>query len=115
MKLLKFRAWDAKNQRMIYVEQLDYCLDGKPVVCRSIDGNGTPPFYNLGELPIMQYIGTNDINGVPIYENDILKVGDEFAPVIYDENNVCYTLKSDFDFNPCLGRYEVIGNTYKNK
>lgn len=113
MKLLKFRAWLEKEKKMINVEQLDCLLDGKPIVCQS--DNGSPPFFNLGELPIMQYIGSEDINGKEMYEGDILKIDkEENVAILYDENNCCFTLNTDSDFNPCLSRYEVIGNIYQN-
>jgi len=112
MKLLKFRAWLGEEKKMINVEQLDCLLDGKPIVCQS--DNGSPPFFNLGELPIMQYIG-KDKYGKDMYKSDILKINEEEnAAIVYDENNCCFTLNTDFDFNPCLSRYEVIGNIYEN-
>lgn len=92
MRTIKFRAWDGK--KMWTVETMDE-LQSK-------------------ELQVMQFTGLLDKNGKEIYEGDIMSVNGEVAKVFYDENNVCFCLDTDVDYNPCIGRYEIIGNIYEH-
>ena len=100
MRTIKFRAWDKENgMQSIAAEDL-----------QSAEFNLFVP-----NAVLMQYTGLKDKNGKEIYEGDIIQTPMGWvASVFYDNNNVCFCLDTDDDYNPCIGRYEVIGNIYEN-
>lgn len=108
MREIKFRAWDAKEKRMLEVNHL-FNLDNKqPIEVWTNYYEGGYRF-NPDKSELMQYTGMHDKNDKPIYENDVLKsVGGNTEVVIYIDGRfepVCW-----YDEKT----YEVIGNIHEN-
>lgn len=103
MREIKFRAWDKNEKR--WLSFLEVNLAGF---------RNEISFYQDTSFELMQYTGLKDKNGKEIYEGDIMRVLDEVGQVYYDDNNVCFCIDVERDYNPCIGRYEVIGNIYEN-
>ena len=129
---IKFRAWDKKEKKMYYVDELIWFNDGRDltrVVCGCEVRN-----YRYLQMPddveLMQFTGLHDKNGKEIYEGDILKEGQytlEPMIVFWDRGLCSFELKTK-DENTfehlldLLGEndlgyilWEVIGNIYENK
>lgn len=130
---IKFRAWDSVHNKMIYLKDVASCgydnefdvyelyFEENNLKCRGYDDfdddfGGT--IVNETELPIMEYTGLKDKNGVEIYEGDILRnygneiedwvVSYEYGKFIGTFDNVCEDLYEISDF-------EVIGNIYEDE
>lgn len=132
---IKFRAWDIVHNKMIYLEDCvsfgyidefdvyELYFEENVLRCRGYKGDD----YDFGvgitdetDLPIMQYTGLKDKNGVEIYE------GDKVKAKFYDKEVVGEIGFSDGCFlllNSCVSDnqlfiftdIEVIGNIYENK
>ncbi len=116
MREIKFRAWDLDKVKMVFVlnMELDYNRDLQHCVIAGSPMEVGERRHDCEDLIFMQYTGLKDTNGKEIYEGDIMSVNGEKAEVYYDENNVCFCLATGIDYNPCIGRYEIIGNIYEN-
>lgn len=116
MRQIKFRAWDEEENKMIEWHD-DFFHDTSKVTRYSGD-------FSYIEMPLMQYTGLKDKNGVEIYENDVVKgywwrKGEKNRFV----GRVTYVMSSfrvrgvkqyfgmDQDLDPT---YEVIGNIHEN-
>lgn len=119
MREIKFRAWHKYQKRMLYDLYLDF--------------QGNIGIWNYEEteikfidrsdcLILMQYTGLKDINGVEIYEGDLVAVADYanwegLYKVIWDEENLMYMLEDAFGDREKLCEFEeylVKGNVYEN-
>ena len=109
---IKFRFLDKKNQKMLVQNPLSSNLKAMTWTGNVYD-NGVV----LDVIP-MQYTGIKDINGVEIYESDILQESDEYfyGAVVYAD--ACFSFVAiDADFESYLYTVcdpVVCGNIYEN-
>ncbi|MFA5422218.1 MAG: YopX family protein [Bacilli bacterium] len=116
MRDLKFRAWNKENKKMYIPE----CI---------VDGKAGEVIYGeiisiSSEDTVMQYTGLKDMNGVGVFQGDILNLYNVFKTpmrmgvVKYDiarASNVIYYKESNcgFDIN-AFEHIEVVGNIFEN-
>ena len=114
---IKFRAWDNVNNQMLDVQELNFedCFYGGYTTVRTTMYSD---YFDIREMPIMQYTGLHDKNGKEIYEGDILKGTfygfpipeyDYVFQIYWDEKEKGF-MASYFEPSEC----EVIGNIYDN-
>lgn len=136
MRELKYRCW--YNNKIEKVHSL-HLNSKKAIVSHSGGGNYSVLF---DEIVLMEYIGRKDVNGVEIYEGDIIEFpGDEIlCAVRYDEERNAFVL-DDYGYKGSIMEYgwdenagefgivdtngfddfysvdgiKVVGNIYENK
>jgi len=129
MRVIKFRAWDIEDKKMLYFNGI---FNQRPYTEQScfIQYESCPKYHNL---EIMQFIGLLDRNGKEIYEGDILatenndpkydlwdKSDHGYTIVQYKDCNVAFSnWHPDFDRDSNESVYgiefvEVIGNIFEN-
>lgn len=136
---IKFRTWDSVHNKMIYLKDVALCgydnefdvyelyFEENNLKCRGYDDfdddfGGT--IVNETELPIMEYTGLKDKNGIEIYEGDIIEykdsTGKHIEEVKFDKG--CFyaglhggssTRVAPKLINARLSK--VIGNIYENE
>ncbi|BDX45392.1 YopX family protein [Enterococcus faecalis] len=120
----KFRAWDKNTNDMVDVKTIDLEKDGS-IGC-IVDYNGIN--LDMTECVIMQSTGLKDLNGVEIFEGDIVSVRNH--PFQKTESSVGIEIDGDYkvswneyDLTWCAGNLllarikpyvTVIGNIHEN-
>lgn len=125
MRDIKFRAWDKTINYMDYRVRFSHFEDGIEV----LDSWSSWRELKKDEYELMQYTGFKDINGVEIYEGDILKWTDfemnntTINPVYLEGTTPIFNVYVDeliyattlLTLNKIKdGYFEVIGNIYEN-
>ncbi len=119
-RIIKFRAWDKDDKRMIDLTEIahdsfsiclfhDLCIKGKS------------RFENkavIHEYEVMQFTGLLDKNGKEIYQSDWLKVeGGKKELVIWSDEMCGFLTKGengkDVYYSKVSSKSEVIGNEYE--
>lgn len=120
MRDIKFRAFHKETKEMYGIRRIDFSVN-EVIVDKLIKEWGYP-CVNMEKIEIMQYTGLKDINGVEIYEGDILfhpLQGRRKVYYPYSERVASYGLRDiDSGFGSTLqdshAVWEVIGNIWEN-
>ena len=136
---IKFRAWDSVHNRMIYLKDCvsfghidefdvyELYIEENVLKCRGYneyDDDFDIKFADETDLPIMEYVGLKDKNGVEIYEGDLIEykdsTGKHIEEVKFDKGCFYAGLHSGSStriapklINARLSK--VIGNIYENE
>ena len=123
----KFRAWYVLAEEMID-EILMISFVRKEIIGKFSDGSTSVPLKfedkrNGEDVILMQSTGLKDLNGVEIFEGDIVQFFDSLYTVFYDIKEGCYRLKPhddrwvvDYMCNfSSEESFEVVSNIYENK
>jgi len=137
MRTIRFRAWDNDNKQMLDVQELNFeeCFYGGFTQIRTTMYSD---YFDIREMPLMQYTGLKDKNGKEIYEGDIVRfpANDEYDEVNYISYECWFDSRDTFKYgwhfsrskfhgclcggNSCVSmewarQLEVIGNVHDNK
>ena len=98
MREILFRGYSIETNKWVY----GYLALGNLIISRNkyIE-------YLVEPMSIGEWSGCRDINNIKIFENDIVKVNDEYHQVVFDAGMFC------LDNGLPLNNVEVIGNSYK--
>jgi hypothetical protein len=122
LQTLEFRAWDSKENMMLY--------SGFILNCRG-DVKAAGSDYGAKRFFPMQYTSFTDSKGEKIFHSDILKVDDNYVRIVDGERNIVlvgyrdgsfmygrsahYYHMNSYLWMPVQGKHvTVIGNIYEN-
>lgn len=120
--MIKFRAWDKRFSE--FVEDFFVSADGKIYKKTKDTGYGIAISRETSDkIILMQSTGLKDLNGVEIFEGDIVRFFDSLYTVFYDIKEGSYRLKPhddrwvvDYMSNfSSEESFEIVGNIYENK
>ena len=118
----KFRAWDSAKKEM-FKDTFAITESGQVVVVEQESVVCPPDYVFVDHLVIMQSTGLKDLNGVEIFEGDIVRFFDSLYTVFYDIKEGSYRLQPhddrwvvDYMCNfSSEESFEVVGNICENK
>lgn len=126
----KYRTWIKTENRMIGTDDLlviDYDLTQimtqRVFFERGLAVERDIKYYDFEDVILMQSTGIKDLNGVEIFEGDIVRFFDSLYTVFYDIKEGSYRLKPhddrwvvDYMSNfSSEESFEIVGNIYENK
>lgn len=104
MRETKFRVWDKSRNEMFFIDDI-FCIKESKWLEN----------MRLGYGELMQFTGLTDRNRVKIYEGDLLRIGVQTYPVIWDSKNAQFILDTPhFHLGSQSIFYEVVGNIYES-
>ena len=124
MRKYKFRAWDKKKKKMIYLSPNDTILfkNGKCTVWKENQYDETEECFcceTFNNVIPMLYSGRKDKNGTLVFDGDILRKEGYRDVRIEFENGVFWVRDADKTLNIpitdfAIEEFEVIGNVWEN-
>lgn len=113
MKNFKLRAWDKKTKQMLNVSLIDlgdsiiYNAKNENFIGSYIKKGFYSPdgFLDIDRLIFMQYTRLNDVEGIEIYEGDILEANFVFEEV--DGSSYLENVMAKVYFNEAKGAWEI--------
>lgn len=123
MKKIKFRAWNPKMKKMLWVQTLNWfhpierpSAGVVSIFCTKIDTKQCTREMNIpgGNTILMQYTGFSDKNGKEIYEGDIIEWRRYYRPALYGKRVVEISSHGLADIERWYKDIEVVGNIYEN-
>lgn len=79
MRMQKYRAWETLNERMVYWDKL------KKARLSIINWENECHPDNVNEFKVMQFTGLHDKNTVELYEDDMIKNGEEYYRIVFED------------------------------
>ena len=129
MRKIKFRAWDKKTEKMIYLRDMETTISIGNHLCFGCEewGHSYESRCIDENFEIMQFTERKDKNGKDIYGRDIVKVygsisADDPAYGNYEpeheiiwEQPTCSWILADGGRLVNYNEYEIVGNIHENK
>ena len=123
---IKFRVWDKIMEDIAPLVELHSDWVAIPIMD---EGGGHLEQRKIEDVELMQFTGLKDVNGVEIYEGDIVEWHDSIPNIdwygrvkgVIEYRHGGFfveALKASCEFSNyiwCLGEFKVIGNIYENK